>query len=92
MPITTGNTPKALQGGRPMARKKWMQPGGKGTTVVKHPGALHRALGVPEGEKIPAAKMAKAEHSRSGRVRKMVGLAHAFASAHHHAYHPPAKG
>lgn len=47
-----------------------------------HKGALHRALGVPEGKKIPGAKMAKAAHSRSPHVRKMVGLAHAFA---HHA-------
>ena len=33
---------------------KWIQ------AAVKHPGALHRELGVPEGEKIPAKKLAKA--------------------------------
>lgn len=65
--------------------KSWMQPEGKGSTVVKHPGALHRALGVPKGEKIPAKKMAEAEHSKSSRVRKMAGLAKAFA------HHPPAR-
>jgi hypothetical protein len=68
--------------------RKWMQPGGKGTTVVKHPGALHRALHVPEGKKIPAAKMAKAARSKNPKVRRMVGLAHAFA----HAHHPPSRG
>jgi hypothetical protein len=25
--------------------------------AIKHPGALHRALGVPQGEKIPASKL-----------------------------------
>jgi len=33
---------------------KWIQ------EAVKHPGALHRQLGVPAGEKIPAKKLAKA--------------------------------
>lgn len=28
--------------------------------AVKHKGALHRELGVPQGEKIPAGKLAKA--------------------------------
>lgn len=28
--------------------------------AVKHPGALHRELGVPAGKKIPAKKLAKA--------------------------------
>ena len=27
--------------------------------AIKHPGALHRQLGVPMGQKIPAAKLAK---------------------------------
>mgnify|MGYP003348974085 CR=1 FL=1 len=33
---------------------KWIQ------AAVKHPGALHRELGVPQGERIPAKKLAKA--------------------------------
>lgn len=33
---------------------KWIQ------KAIKHPGALHRQLGVPEGEKIPAKKLAAA--------------------------------
>jgi hypothetical protein len=28
--------------------------------AIKHPGALHRELGVPKGKKIPKAKLAKA--------------------------------
>jgi hypothetical protein len=28
--------------------------------AVKHPGALHRELGVPQGQKIPAGKLAAA--------------------------------
>lgn len=63
------------------AKKHWM------AGAVKHPGALHRALHVKPGKKIPAAKMAKAAHSKNAHVRKMVGLAHAFASARH-AHHP----
>ena len=33
---------------------KWIQ------AAIKHPGALHRELGVPAGEKIPAKKLAAA--------------------------------
>ena len=28
--------------------------------AIKHPGALHRQLGVPQGQKIPATKLATA--------------------------------
>lgn len=40
-----------------------------------HKGALHRALHVPEGEKIPEKKMEKASHSENPRIRKMVSTA-----------------
>jgi hypothetical protein len=33
---------------------KWIQ------SAIKHPGALHKELGVPEGKKIPAKKLAAA--------------------------------
>lgn len=39
-------------------------------------GGLHRALGVPEGEKIPAAKMEAARHSKNEHVRRMANFAH----------------
>lgn len=57
--------------------KKWI----KG--AIKHPGALHRALGVPEGEKIPAKKMAAAKNSENPGIRKMAGLAHTLEGMHH---------
>jgi hypothetical protein len=50
--------------------EKWMQ-----KAFGAHPGRLHRALGVPEGEKIPASKLSKAAGSKSGHMRKMVALA-----------------
>ena len=41
----------------------------------KNKGALHRALGVPQGEKIPAKKLAAAGHSDNPRIRKEAALA-----------------
>jgi hypothetical protein len=38
-------------------------------------GALHKALHVPEGEKIPEAKLEKAEHSSNPTMRKRANLA-----------------
>lgn len=38
-------------------------------------GALHRELGVPAGKKIPAKKLAKAEHSSNPTERKRANLA-----------------
>lgn len=38
-------------------------------------GKLHRELGVPVGEKIPAKKLAKASHSKSPKIRKEVAFA-----------------
>jgi len=52
-----------------MATKNWI------AGAVKHKGALHKALGVPEGEKIPAKKMAKAAKSTNPKVAKMANLA-----------------
>jgi len=52
-----------------MATKNWI------AGAVKHKGALHKALHVPEGEKIPAKKMAKAAKSTNPKVAKMANLA-----------------
>jgi len=38
-------------------------------------GALHRELGVPEGKKIPAKKLKKAEHSKNPTEKKRAILA-----------------
>lgn len=43
--------------------------------ATQNKGALHRALGVKEGEKIPAKKLAKGEKSKNPTVRKEVTLA-----------------
>jgi hypothetical protein len=51
--------------------------GSKGSFSI-HPGGLHRALGVPEGQKIPAKKLQAALNSGSAHVRKMADLAKAF--------------
>lgn len=51
-----------------MATKNWI------AGAIKHPGALHKALGVPKGEKIPAKKLAKAAKS-SGKIGKQARLA-----------------
>ena len=43
--------------------------------AIKRPGALHRALNVPEGEKIPEKKIEKAENSTNQRVARESRLA-----------------
>jgi hypothetical protein len=43
--------------------------------AIKHPGALHRELGVPEGKTIPVSKMRKALHSDNPKMRKQANLA-----------------
>jgi hypothetical protein len=48
--------------------EKWIQ------KAIKHPGALHKALGVPKGEKIPASKLSKAA-AGSGKTAKQARLA-----------------
>lgn len=43
--------------------------------AIKHPGKLHHELGVPEGKKIPAKKLEKAEHSKNITIRREANLA-----------------
>ena len=50
--------------------------------AIKHPGALHRALGVPEGQKIPAGRMAEARNSKNPRIRRMASLARTLRGFH----------
>ena len=49
--------------------KKWI------SGAIKHPGALHKKLGVPEGKKIPEKKLESAEHSKNPTTRKQASLA-----------------
>ena len=53
--------------------------GKKGSFDV-HPGALHRALGVPEGDKIPEKDL---EGHHSGRLGRMIASAKGFKAMHH---------
>jgi hypothetical protein len=50
-------------------KKKWI------AGAIKHKGALHKELGVPEGKKIPEKKLEKAEHSKNSIERKRANLA-----------------
>lgn len=45
-------------------------------------GGLHRALGVPEGTPIPAAKLEKAKNSDNPHVAKMAQFAHTLEGWH----------
>ena len=42
--------------------------------AIKKPGALHKEIGVPEGKKIPAKKLAKAA-GKGGKLGKRARLA-----------------
>lgn len=50
--------------------------------ATRHKGALHKKLHVPEGEKIPAKKLEKAEHSKSPVERKEANLAETLKGLH----------
>jgi hypothetical protein len=56
--------------------KKWIQ------KAIKHPGALHKELGVKEGEKIPEKKLKKAEHSKNPKLKKRAELAKTLKKMH----------
>lgn len=43
--------------------------------AIKNPGALRKSLGVKAGERIPEAKLEKAEHSKNPTTRKRANLA-----------------
>lgn len=56
--------------------------GKKGSFTV-HKGALHRALGVPAGEKIPQRMLTKALHGKSGRLKRMAASAKGLEAMKH---------
>lgn len=58
------------------AKKNWI------AGAIKKPGALHRALHVPQDEKIPESKLQKAEHSKNPLMRKRARLAETLKSFH----------
>lgn len=58
-----------------MAKKNWI---GKATDKMEEKGtvgSLHKAVGVPQGKKIPAAKVEAAAHSDSPKLRKKAQFA-----------------
>ena len=63
---TPGGCPSYASGGR--VEKGDFHP-------VEHPGALHRDLGIPQGEKIPARRLEAAAHSKDKTVRRRAVLA-----------------
>jgi len=68
-----GGKTKKADGGK----VKWIQ------KAIKHPGSLHKALHVAEGEKIPAKKLEKAEHSKNPKLAKKAHLAETLKRMHH---------
>ena len=69
-----GGSEKELREGH-NTKKKWI------AGAIKHPGALHKQLGVPEGKKIPAGKLAKAA-SAGGKLGKRARLAQTLKKMH----------
>ena len=58
-----------------MAKDKWIQ------GAIKHPGALHKELGVPEGKKIPEKKL-KTAIKKGGKMAKQAHLAETLKGMH----------
>lgn len=52
------------------------------SSAIKHPGALRKTLKVKKGEKIPEAKLEKAEHSKNPTTRKRAQLAETLKKMH----------
>lgn len=50
--------------------------------AISHPGALRKALHVPEGETIPSGKLKKAEHSENPTLAKRANLAETLRHLH----------
>ena len=69
--------------------EKWIQ------GAIKHPGALHKSLGVPMGEPIPSGKLEKASHSENPKLAKRANLAKTLKHLHKkhggkvHGHHAP---
>lgn len=60
-----------------MSKEKWIQ------EAIKKPGALRKSLGIKKGEKIPASKLKKAEHSKNPKTAKRARLAETLKRMHH---------
>ena len=49
--------------------------------AIKHPGGLHRALGVPQGKTIPKGRIVKAADSKNKHLARMARFAETLAKA-----------
>lgn len=58
------------------AKKNWI------AGATKNKGALHKALDVPMGKKIPEAKLEKAANSKNPTMRKRAQLAKTLGKMH----------
>lgn len=56
--------------------KKWIK------KATENKGALHRNLGVKEGDKIPEKKLESAKHSENPKIRKEAALAETLKHIH----------
>lgn len=59
-----------------MGDKHWI------ASAIKHPGALHKELHVPEGETIPHGRLEKAAHSDNPLEAKRANLAKTLEKLH----------
>ena len=50
--------------------------------AIKHPGALHKEMGIPQGKKIPAGRLAKAAKA-GGKLGQRARLAETLKKMHH---------
>lgn len=71
-----GRLMKMKEEAEPIEEKNWI------AGAIKHPGALHKKLGVPEGEKIPASKL-NAAAKAGGTEGKEARLAKTLKGMHH---------
>lgn len=76
------NEMDAKTGGKTPLRRGFAKGGKWIAGAIKHPGALHKALHVPQGQKIPAAKLAKAAHSSNPTMRRRANLAKTLKGMH----------
>ena len=67
---------ETVAGGGKKVAKNWI------AGAIKHPGALHRDLGVPQGQKIPKAKIAKAAQSSNPTLARRARLAVTLGKMH----------
>jgi len=70
-----------------MARAKIKQRPLQAVSESTSEGGLHRSLGIPEGEKIGAARIEAATHSSNPKTRRQANLAQTYSK-----YRPRKKG